>query len=425
MMKTYNAALDLKGGFFRFIARHLIRVIALASLLMFPTSGYWTVQAQDNTEIILELENKVMQSFDHQSWLSQISTDAVMMYYLWPGIDGLLNLYEATGNREYVGYAVEYCQRYQSLGEDVDNDGYLDWYSSWIDGYSHHHVEWRAGDGVARTVAQVLTDPNLSDYVDEAMGLRSFLEKHIWEKWTTGYSHSGNTTTVTHFIGRVGLIAISLYQATGDNVYLSYINTKGSQLKDALHLNAQDAYTWEVYTDKGGAVDVSHGGDTVNFMVEAHRLGLVFDATDIQRLINTVKKNLWNGSISDPEFRENVDGSGDYGGVGNNQGGWIKLAQYDPELQEIYYNWLQGQSASSHVGVHIHGNLARSLYLYQPQLSGDINQDGVIDQMDVQLCVDVILGSNVDPDVEERADVDSNDLVNILDVQKIVILAIE
>lgn len=72
------------------------------------------------------------------------------------GMDGLLCLYEATGNAEYVGYVVQYAKRREGKGQDVDGDGYLDWYSSWLDEasegrtkYSHWHVEWRAADGIA------------------------------------------------------------------------------------------------------------------------------------------------------------------------------------------------------------------------------------------------------------------------------------
>jgi PKD repeat protein len=332
------------------------------------------IQLEEN--IIDELETRVLQVFNHNEWLSQISDDAVQMYYLWPGIDGLLTLYEATGKSEYVGYVVEYCKRYQSMGKDVNGDGYLDWRSSWyteFGGYNHQHVEWRAGDGIARTVVLILTDTNLASYVEDGLNLKTFLEKHVWEKWTGGYSNVGNTTNVTHFIGRFGLLAISLYQATGDSIYLDYIIKKGFQLKKALHKNTQDAYIWGTYTNSSGIADVSHAGDAVNFMVEVHRFGLVFDDEDILLLLfnerdirclcNTVKKNLWNGSLFSPQFKNNVDGSGGYGRSGKNQGGWVKLAQFDRELQHIYYIWLNNLSYSSQIMVQLCGNLARASHL--------------------------------------------------------------
>lgn len=330
----------------------------------FSQQNNYHVQIQSKQDIISELESKAMQFFDHDNWFSQISDDAVQMYFMWPGIDGLLTLYEATGKTEYVGYVVEYCKRYQSMGKDMNSDGYLDWYSQWIDGFSHCQVEWRADVGVARTVALILTDDlNLTAYVDDALGLKTFLEKHVWEKYTGGYNNYGDSTNVTHFIGRFGLIAVSLYQVTGDKKYLNYINNKGNQLKNALRKNSQGAYIWGTYTNRSGIVDVSHAGDAINFMVEAHRIGLVYDEEDIRYLCNTVKQNLWNGSLSSPQFKNNVDGSGGYGRSGINQGGWIKLAQFDPELQNIYYVWLKNLISSSFIMVQFCGNLARSIHL--------------------------------------------------------------
>jgi hypothetical protein len=425
--KNFPTKEEAKGIIMNFDPRRRTRtqqlsfkLILMVSFIILLTLSSSRVEAQEPSARITEIEAKVLQSFNHEKWLAGISNDAVDMYYLWPGIDGLLNLYEATGKTEYVGYAIEYCQRYQSMGEDVNEDGYLDWYSRWIEGYSHHHVEWRAGDGVARTVALILTDPRLSTYVEDGTELKNFLEKHIWEKWTGGYSNGGNSTNVTHFIGRFGLIALSLYQITGEQEYLSYVQTKGNQLKDALFLNDQGAYWWMVYTDKGGAVDVSHGGDTVNFIAEAFRLGLVFDEDDILRLINTVKKNLWNGSLTTPDFRTYVDGTGDFGDLGYNQGGWIKLAQFDPELKDMYYKWLQGRRASSHVEVHFHGNLTRSIR-YSPFPSEGENipgNDGT--HLDLQIALSILLEENHDPIIAARVNTDGNAVVDILDLQKIV-----
>ena len=47
----------------------------------------------------------------------------------------------------------------------------------------------------------------------------------------------------------------------------------------------------------------------------------------------------------------------------------------------------------------------------------DINQDGSVDVLDVQLCVNVFLGSDSDPAIVSRADVNGNGVVNVLDVQ--------
>jgi parallel beta-helix repeat protein len=53
-------------------------------------------------------------------------------------------------------------------------------------------------------------------------------------------------------------------------------------------------------------------------------------------------------------------------------------------------------------------------------LPADINQDGRVDVLDTQLCVNVVLGTETDPVIVARADVNTDGEVNVLDVQEIV-----
>ena len=333
------------------------------------------VSSRSNVEErIAGLEARILEILKPDRLLASITDDAVRMYFLWPAIDGLLSLYEATGKSDYVGYAISWAKRYRDLGKDIDGDGYLDWDSSWIEGRNHGHVEWRAADGIARAVALVLTDPGLAAHKTDAETLLGFLEKHVWEKWSGGYNDSGQRTSVTHFIGRMGIIALGLHRATGRDEYLDYVERKGRELKAGLHVNERDAYIW--YTYAGGqrgrpkVIDTSHAGDTVNFIAEAHRSGLVFDDVDIRRLVHTVKRNLWNGSLDSPQFQDYIHGeaetskwsTGGFGRVGKNQGGWIKLAQFDDELMAIYTSWVANgeMPGGAQTAIHIFGNLARA-----------------------------------------------------------------
>jgi subtilisin len=50
----------------------------------------------------------------------------------------------------------------------------------------------------------------------------------------------------------------------------------------------------------------------------------------------------------------------------------------------------------------------------------DLNLDGRVNVLDVQLCVNVFLGTEADPDIVARADVNQDIAVNVLDVQRIV-----
>lgn len=50
----------------------------------------------------------------------------------------------------------------------------------------------------------------------------------------------------------------------------------------------------------------------------------------------------------------------------------------------------------------------------------DLNQDGSINVLDVQLCVNVFLGTETEPGIVSRADVNGDETVDVLDVQTIV-----
>ena len=50
----------------------------------------------------------------------------------------------------------------------------------------------------------------------------------------------------------------------------------------------------------------------------------------------------------------------------------------------------------------------------------DINADGKVDIVDVQLCINVFLGVELDPEISELADVNGDGNVNVIDVQQVV-----
>jgi peptidoglycan hydrolase-like amidase len=51
--------------------------------------------------------------------------------------------------------------------------------------------------------------------------------------------------------------------------------------------------------------------------------------------------------------------------------------------------------------------------------SGDVNKDGKVNVLDVQLCVNVFLGTETDPETVSLSDVNADGQVNVLDVQQI------
>ncbi|MFH1440916.1 MAG: glycoside hydrolase family 20 zincin-like fold domain-containing protein [Candidatus Omnitrophota bacterium] len=67
------------------------------------------------------------------------------------------------------------------------------------------------------------------------------------------------------------------------------------------------------------------------------------------------------------------------------------------------------------------GNIPRDVYVTLLDGSyGDINTDGKVDIIDLQLCVNVVLGVETNPEILTRADVNQDSDVNVADVQKLV-----
>lgn len=52
-------------------------------------------------------------------------------------------------------------------------------------------------------------------------------------------------------------------------------------------------------------------------------------------------------------------------------------------------------------------------------MEGDLNGDGGVNVLDVQLCVNVFLGAETDPSIVSRSDVNHDGQVDVLDVQAI------
>ncbi|MCF2859883.1 hypothetical protein L1286_20575 [Pseudoalteromonas sp. SMS1] len=305
--------------------------------------------------------------------------DVKHMYNAWLGIDGLLDLYLASGDTSLAELALQISEKYKSIGQDKNGDGYLDWFSTPLfnhngNMYDHDHYEWRAGAGVARTIAVILDDPELANLHNRANTLLSFAEQHIWRKWYAKYNQF-RSLRVTHFIGRVGTIALFLDKHSSDptlkSQYIHFIQNRGQVLKDSLeHIttNNANAYNIRCYAPAGsvaqdcasnslpveGTIDVSHAGDTVSFIVEAYLAGGfgIFDHQDMVRLSNTIKQLII--SDLDQRFRSNVCSINAcsknrgpdpyYRNIGAYQSQWAKLAQFDNNLLDIYLYWLSTQS---------------------------------------------------------------------------------
>jgi hypothetical protein len=310
---------------------------------------------------ISNLQGQFDKNYNHAEALKKAGSGVSYdMYRQRYNIEGLISIYKATGDKKYINNALELSEAYQKAGKDMDGDGYLDWKSPTAgQKFNHSHHEWRAAAGISDVIGAIKTDPALAEFNNRADNLANFVDKHVWDKAHNVKGRNGKIqdTDNTHFIGRMGSVAVNMYKATGDPKYREYIETKGQQLKDSLKLGSDGTYNINMTTKGGEFADVSHAGDTINFIVEAAKAGIVFDQTDLQRLAKTVKTKMWNGK----GFSDMINGSSSskYSGVGQHQEGWVKLAEFDPDLQSIYLNFVKSQKGA--IATNLSANLARIL----------------------------------------------------------------
>lgn len=321
-------------------------------------------------------------------WVGNAGTDVVEGYNRFPLVDGLVDMYLATGDSRYAQLSVDISLAYLRGGRDMDGDQYLDWHSPYSPQWgniNHWHYEWRAGAAIGRTLGLISSSAELRDrFASEHAEMVAFLEFHLWEKWTYPFQSNNlagqDNLTFTHstyFIGRLGMSAIGLHQATGKQKYLDWLNKRGAELVNSLlYIPGKDAYNMTAITDGTdgggrtniGTIDVGHSSDAVSFLThayfEAYDLGNTLTPTVMQRLTNSVTNVMWAGT----SWTMNVNGSGGSCNCGqaNGNGGWARLAAFEPSLLQKYTNWILQPSypfevgLNSYVAVRTYGAIARA-----------------------------------------------------------------
>ncbi|HEX9795777.1 MAG TPA: dockerin type I repeat-containing protein, partial [Anaerolineales bacterium] len=94
------------------------------------------------------------------------------------------------------------------------------------------------------------------------------------------------------------------------------------------------------------------------------------------------------------------------------------VTQADVSLQAGNQSWTSPSGMGSEVAVYLQRTGPLST------LPGDLNLDGQVDVVDVQLGANAVLGLETDPGILDRADVNDDGQLDILDVQSIVNLVL-
>ncbi len=160
----------------------------------------------------------------------------------------------------------------------------------------------------------------------------------------------------------LGCTFAELYRVTGEQKYLQRVAELARFTKNRLFLLSNDSYAWMYWMDPrlkyngpigmtasneqrlvNSVEDTSHAAITVEFMVQAYRLGVVFSAEDMLRLVNTLTKNVLT---SDNDARMRIAGGAQISlEYALQVGRWGELGEFDPSIPGKLLNVYSGRNA--------------------------------------------------------------------------------
>ncbi len=140
-----------------------------------------------------------------------------------------------------------------------------------------------------------------------------------------------------------GQTFIMLYLITNDTQYRARAEGLAWFFKNRLKLKTGpegERYDWNYRPGEERSEDTSHAAINVNFACLCYEVGIVFDATDMTRFVNTFR-HICQGASGTADI---VAGKGLHGkeyGVtyGNTISRWMRLAHFDPSIRPIYWDY--------------------------------------------------------------------------------------
>lgn len=227
-----------------------------------------------------------------------------------------VKLYELTGNRLWLDRAVSWADYYSNFS-DVNGDGEPAWgnYNETWGTDRYDYVEFTVHDGMISVPIMELTklilesdclnsDPLLRSKAEGYLSLvKAVVDRHH-SYWTDVTEDSGyywndpgsNERIIVNRFAVLGIAEMILADYLNDPRYLDKPKRMARLIKENLrHDEAADCYGWPYELGTMGAEDTSHGAIDIEFMFRAYENGLCFDDLDMQRLVNTYQRKMWQG----------------------------------------------------------------------------------------------------------------------------------
>jgi len=303
------------------------------------------------------------------------------------GMDQFVDNYEVTKNTAWLDAGVRYYDFL--IGKmEAGPDGY----KGWVGPYMYDNKYWidsHVGDaillnGILDFGVLVWADKDLkSKYGDKVKAYTEIAKKHLIEKndkrgtWREDgaiggyvsyekYMEPGNLkewkygsevikSGMSHPFNKqmdMGQVCLRIYQITGEKFYRDRAEKIFLRTKRQLQLT-ENHYEWN-YWEPFGPWDINleknetrhwvginpsagYQSREVAQMVDAYHSGIVFDETDIKRLINTHLDVMWNKDKENPRFTNSYIAHGaDKPGEKPTGTLWTSLLDFDQRVRDLY-----------------------------------------------------------------------------------------
>ena len=304
-------------------------------------------------------------------------TSGQRRYYDFRVIDGLLAIFQATGDTKYLDDLFWYVDRVKGLAIQ-SADGYYDW--------PKNGVNYQLYDGHGlRNIFKVLwilkKYPSLkaqSNYQQKYDEYLDWFKTNLWDKWKSRGNKSvmhGNTHMSSHMASNMALYLYLLTDnPTEKDEYLSWVTAwnddvdskynwggpSGTGFRDQLRLNEpHNGYVWAGnWGSMSGSNDLTHTNACIQAVINQHQQGIGWNSSEIDIFINTINNVMDDGDISKNSHPFFINLADNGNNVKTMSYGWCMLGRFNEETQARLRNFSVSHNKSSYYyNVYI-GNMA-------------------------------------------------------------------
>ena len=341
--------------------KYVVRLTLMIFLSCLTVSGQKTV-----AQLKAEFDLAWAESEGRAELMAYANSDGSKQEYYYANwnLNGVINMWQATGDVVYFNDAKEAIDAMISNSVDITIDGVV--YKGWpgsLEG-NEYPVGFELWDSMIwKEVATLLRIMFQSDSLSTSQQswfdyLLNWTEKNIWERYENKFSYGaggedGNLFTYTpEDTSHWARIAMELYLITKKAKYKSFFDRasfagcstcvetlKGFSMRDQLYDNTSVTPTaygmylrWGVFNNDTDKFDSPHFAAFIQFVALAYENDMYWNKTDVEKLISTVNNVIWKSDVP-LAGSYYIDGTGTVDGYPIYQGAQAILGRFDESFQ--------------------------------------------------------------------------------------------